>query len=123
VQTGVTITRAYTTNNALRVFVGIGVMLTLIGALPIARFLWFFLSGDGDGHVQSLILGGALLMMGTLVAVMGILADLIATNRKLLETTLFKLRKLEDQLERERSDAEAAVKGERADKLPIRVVE
>lgn len=98
-QTGVTITRAYTTNNALRVFVGLGLTLLVAGLLPVARFLWFYASGDGDGHVQSLILGGALLMMGTLVAVMGVLADLIATNRKLLEASLYKLRKLEDRME------------------------
>ncbi|RVQ65483.1 glycosyltransferase family 2 protein [Croceicoccus ponticola] len=98
-QTGVTITRAYTTNNALRVFVGLGLLLLVIGVLPVARFLWFYVAGDGDGHIQSLILGAALLMMGTLVAVMGILADLIATNRKLLEATLFKLRKLEERLD------------------------
>ncbi|WP_066552135.1 glycosyltransferase family 2 protein [Croceicoccus bisphenolivorans] len=101
VQTGVTITRAYTTNNALRVFVGLGILIFAMGMLPVARFVWFYLSGDGDGHIQSLILGGALLMMGTLVAVMGVLADLIATNRKLMEATLYKLRKLEERLEDE----------------------
>lgn len=100
VQTGVTITRAYTTNNALRVFVGMGLGLLALGMIPVARFLWFYLNGEGDGHVQSLILGAALLMMGTLVAVMGVLADLIATNRKLHEATLYKLRKLEERLDR-----------------------
>lgn len=97
-QTGVTITRAYTTHNALRVFVGVGLLIALVGLIPILRFVWFYMVGQGDGHIQSLVLGGSLLMLGTLVAVMGILADLIATNRKLLEATLFKLRKLEEQL-------------------------
>lgn len=124
-QTGVTITRAYTTNNALRVFVGIGLLLAFVGIIPIARFLWFYLSGDGDGHIQSLILGGALLMMGTLVAVMGILADLIATNRKLLEATLFKLRKLEERLEPGEVSASDADEpsSKVAEVRPIRVAE
>jgi len=98
-QTGVTITRAYTTHNALRVFVGLGLLLVLLGGMPILRFIWFFFLGEGQGHIQSLILGGSLLMMGTLVAVMGVLADLIATNRKLHEATLYKLRKLEERLD------------------------
>ncbi len=100
-QTGVTILRAYTTHNALRVFVGTGLLTFLIGLVPVMRFLWFWMSGQGDGHVQSLILGGALLMLGTIMAVMGILADLIATNRKLLEMNLQKMRQLEQKLEQQ----------------------
>ncbi len=97
--TGVTITRAYTTFNALKVFVLLGALLTLIGLMPIARFVWFYLSGDGDGHVQSLVIGGALLTVGVLVGVLGILADLIATNRKLIETSILKLRRIEERLD------------------------
>lgn len=102
-QTGVTILRAYTTFNALRVFVGIGSLAVLAGLIPIARFLYFVAIGEGDGHVQSLVIGGALLVVGVLVATLGILADLIATNRKLLEATLLKLRRIEDRLERNES--------------------
>jgi hypothetical protein len=98
-QTGITILRAYTTFNALRVFVGLGALATLIGLIPIGRFLWFAFLGEGDGHVQSLVLGGALLTVGVLVATLGILADLIATNRKLLEANMLKLRRIEERLE------------------------
>ena len=98
-QTGVTILRAYTTFNALRVFVSLGALATLLGLFPIGRFLWFAFHGEGSGHIQSLVLGSALLTVGVLVATLGILADLIATNRKLLEATLLKLRKLEETLD------------------------
>ncbi|MDJ0977000.1 MAG: glycosyltransferase family 2 protein [Erythrobacter sp.] len=98
-QTGVTILRAYTTFNALRVFAGLGLMAILIGLFPIGRFLWFFANGDGGGHVQSLVIGGALFTVGVLVTTLGILADLIATNRKLLEASLLKLRQLEERLD------------------------
>ena len=98
-QTGVTILRAYTTFNALRVFVSLGALATLLGLFPIGRFLWFTLHGEGSGHIQSLVLGSALLTVGVLVATLGILADLIATNRKLLEATLLRLRKLEETLD------------------------
>lgn len=97
-QTGVTIMRAYTTHNALRVFVGTGTLVALVGAVPILRFMWFWILGEGAGHVQSLVIGGALLMLGTITAVMGILADLIATNRKLLEESLARTRALEDRI-------------------------
>lgn len=98
-QTGVTILRAYTTFNSLRVFVGLGVLATIIGLLPIGRFLWFWAIGQGDGHIQSLVIGGALLTVGVLVATLGILADLIATNRKLLEANMLKLRRIEERLD------------------------
>lgn len=99
-QTGVTILRAYTTFNSLRVFVGLGMFATFLGLLPIARFLWFYANGDGQGHIQSLVIGGALLIIGVLVSVLGILADLIATNRKLLEANMLKLRRIEERLNR-----------------------
>jgi glycosyltransferase involved in cell wall biosynthesis len=110
--TGVTIMRAYTTHNALRVFVGTGAAVALVGAVPIMRFLWFWMIGQGNGHVQSLVIGGALLMLGTITAVMGMLADLIATNRKLLEMNLAKLRQMEEQLE------QLATRGESASASP-----
>jgi len=104
-QTGVTILRAYTTFNSLRVFVGLGILLSVLGSIPIARFLWFALAGDPSGHVQSLVLGGALVIVGVLIATLGVLADLISTNRKLLEATIYKLRKLEEKLEPSHSEA------------------
>lgn len=117
--TGITITRAYTTHNALRVFVGMGLLLVLAGMIPVLRFLYFYVIGQGDGHIQSLILGGSLLMMGTLVAVMGVLADLIATNRKMLEATLFKLRKLEERLDEDHDEPTTDMGDEAADVVPI----
>ena len=98
-QTGVTMARAYTTYHPLRAFVGTGMAIAFVGLLPILRFLWFWASGQGDGHVQSLVLGGSLLLLGVLVAIMGMLADLIGANRKLLETTLVRLRAIEERIE------------------------
>ena len=95
-QTGVTMVRTYATYNPLRAFLAIGLVIAAIGMAPIVRFLWFWANGAGDGHVQSLILGGALLVLGVLVAIMGMLADLIGTNRKLLEAVLTRLRRIEE---------------------------
>lgn len=109
--TGITIARAYTTHNPLRAFAGTGVAIAAVGLLPIVRFLWFWLVGEGDGHVQSLVIGGSLLMVGAMIAVMGVLADLIAANRKLLETSLTRLRALEDKLD--------AIEGRKRDAQPV----
>ncbi|MFN4358640.1 glycosyltransferase family 2 protein [Sphingopyxis alaskensis] len=97
--TGVTMARAYTTYNPLRVFAGLGLCIAFVGLAPIVRFLIFYLQGSGDGHVQSLVIGGALLVLGAMVAVMGVLADLIAANRKLIETGLTRLHRIETRLD------------------------
>lgn len=96
----VTMARAYATYNPMRTFALIGGSLALIGAIPILRFLHFWAIGDGDGHIQSLVLGGSLLVLGVLTGLLGVLADLIGANRKLLEATLAHVRRLEEQVAR-----------------------
>jgi len=99
VNTGITIARAYTTYNPLRAFVGGGLLIAVLGLMPIVRFLWFWMTGHGDGHVQSLVIGGSLLILGSLVAIMGVLADLVSANRKLMESNLTELRELRDRID------------------------
>ncbi len=79
----------------LRVFFYIGTVLCILGMIPIVRFLVFYLEGSGTGHIQSLILGGVLLMMGFFAYLVGLVADLISFNRQLIEMTLEKVRRLE----------------------------
>jgi len=93
-----TMVRAYATYNPLRTFAAIGGLIALIGLAPIVRFLWFWANGAGDGHVQSLVLGGSLLVLGVLTGLMGLLAELIGANRKLLEATLSHVRRLEEKV-------------------------
>jgi glycosyltransferase involved in cell wall biosynthesis len=94
--TGSTIVRVYAMYNALKIFVFAGAFLILCGLLPIIRFLYFTVSGDAAGHIQSLILGTGLLVLGGLTATLGVLADLISANRKLLELTLDRLTRMEE---------------------------
>jgi glycosyltransferase involved in cell wall biosynthesis len=96
--TGVTVMRVYLTYNPLRFFMGIGIFATLLGVIPILRFLWFWVEGNGSGHLQSLVLGSALLILGLLVSILGLLADLIGANRRLIEHTLHKINALENQI-------------------------
>jgi glycosyltransferase involved in cell wall biosynthesis len=90
-----TLLRMYAMYQPLRVFMLIGSLITLVGMVPIVRFLIYYAMGQGDGKVQSLIIGGALLIVGVLTFLLGIIADLIGHNRQLLEFTLEKVRRLE----------------------------
>lgn len=90
-----TMVRIYTMYQPLRVFFYTGSLLLVTGLIPILRFLYFYMTGDGDGHVQSLILGGILSMMGFLTYLVGLVADIINFNRQLIEMTLERVRRLE----------------------------
>lgn len=90
-----TMVRTYTMYKPLRVFTWLGALLALAGTLPVARFLYFWLQGEGTGKIQSLVLGGVLLVVGFVSLLIGVVADLIAFNRSLLEILLEKVRRLE----------------------------
>jgi len=92
---GSTIIRAYTMYRPLRVFSWIGIILILLGLIPGIRFIYFYFSGNSGGHIQSLILSAILLIVGFQVILIGLLADLISFNRKILEEVLYRLRKNE----------------------------
>lgn len=89
----VTILRAYTLYRSLRVFLALGLVMVLAGMMIGGRFLYFYLTGDGSGHVQSLILAAILLIVGFQIVLIGVVADLISFNRKILEEILYRLRK------------------------------
>jgi len=98
-----TLLRAYTMYRPLRVFTILG-SLILFGGLAIGgRFLYFYILGQGTGHVQSLILAAILLIVGFQVLLIGLLADLINFNRKILEEALYRIRRIE--LNQEEADA------------------
>lgn len=97
-RSGMTTLRMYAMYRPLRVFTVIGVIVALIGTVPIIRFLYDYFFVSGEGKIQSLIIGSALLTVGTLTFVLGILADLLGNNRQLLEITLEKLRRVDERL-------------------------
>ncbi len=94
-QSTLTILRAYTMYQPMRVFVFLGGLMILAGLVPGVRFLFFYLAGNGTGHIQSLIFSAVLLIVGFQVLLIGLLADLVGFNRKMLEEVLYRLRKLE----------------------------
>lgn len=92
---GSTIVRAYTMYRPLRVFTALGLLLIAGGLVPGLRFVYFYIIGQGGGHVQSLILSAVLLIVGFQTLLIGLLADLIGFNRKILEDLLYRLRRME----------------------------
>jgi glycosyltransferase involved in cell wall biosynthesis len=90
-----TLVRMYTMYRPLRVFTLIGLIVAFVGAIPIIRFLYFYFFVNGTGKIQSLIIGSAMLTIGTLTFLLGLVADLLSQNRQLIEMTLEKVRRLE----------------------------
>ncbi len=80
--------------NPLRLFLRVGAVPVAVALALLARFLWFYLTDHSPaGHVQSLILAVILIVIGVQIWVVGIVADLIAVNRRLLEEGLERLRR------------------------------
>jgi glycosyltransferase involved in cell wall biosynthesis len=94
-----TIMRAYTLYRPLRVFFTLGIIFLSGGIALGVRFLYFYFNGRGGGHIQSLILAAVLLIVGFQILLIGLLADLVNFNRKLMEETLLRVRRLEIELE------------------------
>ena len=90
-----TIFRIFMMYKPLKFFISLGGIIFLTGLLISIRFLYFYLSGYGSGHIQSLIFAAILLMLGFQTGVIGLQADLIAANRKILEDIQYRVRKIE----------------------------
>jgi len=87
-RSGVTILRSFATYKPLRLFAAVGLLLIAAGSALGLRYLWFVHLGEGAGHVHSVIVSALLIGMGALTGLIGMLADLIAVNRRLLEKLL-----------------------------------
>ena len=92
---GATIVRVYAMYEPLKVFTYIGLVVAAAGAALSGRFMYYYLLGDGAGHVQSLILSAVLLIVGFQVGLIGLLADVISGNRRLIEDVLYRIRLME----------------------------
>ncbi|MFH1413989.1 MAG: glycosyltransferase family 2 protein [Candidatus Omnitrophota bacterium] len=93
-----TIIRMYTMYQPLRVFFYIGGALFGLGVLLGLRFIYFYIvTGRQAGHIQSLILSAVFLIIGFQMFMLGLIGDLISSNRRLIEDTLYRVRKIELQ--------------------------
>jgi glycosyltransferase involved in cell wall biosynthesis len=90
-----TIVRIYAMYEPLKVFSYIGAVIFLAGAALVVRFLFYYFTGAGLGHVQSLILSAVLMIVGFQVLLIGLVSDVISGNRKLLEDLVYRVRSIE----------------------------
>ncbi len=87
----------------LEVFLSLGIIPILLGLALGIRYLYFYFNGQGEGHIQSLILMTVLFMVGILTIVVGLLADLLGSQRKIQEEILYRVRKFESDHGKEES--------------------
>ncbi len=93
-----TLLRIFAMMRPLRVFMFIGMILSMIGGGAILRFVYFYYAEGGGGHLQSLVIGGSVLLMGFITFLIGMLADLISFNRQLIEMNLETSKRMELEL-------------------------
>ena len=91
----VTIVRVYSMFNPLRLFLTCGAGIAMFGVLLGCRFLIYYMLGLGGGKLQSLILAAILIIIGVQFAVVGLVSDLISSNRRLIEDALLRIKKIE----------------------------
>ena len=103
-----TIIRAYIMYKPLKCFSYLASVPMVIGLIYAIRFIVAYIMGSGAGHIQSLILGCTLIILGFLTFMIGLMADIIAANRKILEDTQYHTRKTEyDALYAKQKEMEA----------------
>ena len=90
--------RVYALYEPLRVFVAAAILTALVAAFIWVRFLYFFVTGDSDGHIQSLILGSTLFVVAVQFAALGVLGDILAGSRVLQQRILERVRRVELQV-------------------------
>ena len=100
------IVRSFVMYKPLKFFMTLGIIFLLIGAALGIRFLILLGMGEGDGHIQSLILTAIMLMTGFQTITLGLLGDTIAANRKLLEDIQYRVRKADCEEKDEKNGGE-----------------
>jgi glycosyltransferase involved in cell wall biosynthesis len=92
------ILRVYTMYEPLRVFLIAAAVAGLAGAVIWIRFLYYFVTGTGHGHIQSVILGSTMFVIAVQLAALGVLADVLAAMRVLMQRALERIQRLELRL-------------------------
>lgn len=90
-----TIIRMYTMYQPLKVFFYVGGTIFGLGVLLGLRFVYYFFTTSHAGHIQSLILAAVLMIIGFQMLMLGLIGDIISSNRRLIEDVLYRTKKLE----------------------------
>ena len=87
------ILRSYAVYQPIRAFSSLGLLFILAGIAPMLRFLYFYVVGSNDGHLQSLIAGSVLVIVGFQVFILSLLASALSWNRRMIEEVLLRERR------------------------------
>ncbi len=87
--------RMFIVYRPFRFFISIAAALGLAGVILVLRFLYFYFTGYGNGHIQSLIIAAVFLISSLQLGIIAIIGDLLSINRKLLEDIQIRIRKME----------------------------
>jgi len=104
-----TIVRIYAMYEPLKIFSYLGGSSLAAGLILSLRYLHLRWIGEGAGHVQSVVAAALLLLLGFMLFLVGLVADIMNSNRRLTEEALFRLRQLEEQVEQNGEDVPHAV--------------
>ena len=94
----VAIARIYTQYEPLKVFTSMAVFLFVLALIPFVRFVVAYIDGEGAGHVQSLIFGAVLFNAAVVVGTLGIIGDLLYSQRIMSQRIFERVRRIELQL-------------------------
>jgi len=95
----VSIFRIYAQYEPLRVFWSLALLVGLVSIGVWVRFAIAYIEGNGKGHVQSLILAAILLIAAVVLWALGVIGDLLAAQRVMIQKTFERVRRIELQLE------------------------
>ena len=90
-----TIFRIFVVYKPFRFFMGLGTLVLAAGTLIGVRFLYYYFTSGGSGHIQSLILASILIGAGFQVVLTAFLSDLLSVNRRLMEDLQYRIKKIE----------------------------
>lgn len=96
----ITIFRIFIVYEPFKFFMTIGFILFSLGFMIGMRFLYYYCTGDGQGHIQSLILSSIFMIIGFQTILIAFIADLISVNRRLLEDVQIRLKKMDFEKEK-----------------------
>lgn len=111
-RSAVTILRIYAMYKPLRFFGTVGLVFFAAAAALLGRYAYFYFQGEGEGHVQSVVVGGVSLVIAIQCWLVALLADLIAKNRRIGEDALYRVRHVELDVGRATSDESQELVGQ-----------
>ncbi|MFW5771568.1 MAG: glycosyltransferase family 2 protein, partial [Spirochaetota bacterium] len=88
-KSGLNLLKVYVLYHPLPTFLFLAILFFIPSFVLIVRYLYYFFTSGGGGHIQSLIAATILFITAVLMFMMGILSDLVRTNRELIEEQLY----------------------------------